>query len=574
MAATFFQGLEYRVLVAGFALSLAAVALTRRRTAPVTTDLWVLLLGVLLVAATLHSRILYLSLGALLWTSWFFCASVVVRACAGEPRGTRSLLAAIGSMAAIACAVVLWRHAALGADLGGPFLYRHMFSAVVLVGMMLLAAAAPPAAAWRRPALGAAALLAFLLIGLSGSRGVMIAGAIGLAFVAFASPRDRRADWIWFGGGAVLGLLAANATAHGLVTDRLATLSDPAAAGSTRIRMWVSVVPLLSDRPWLGHGPGVLFAVWPPFRSPIDGSEGYYAHNGFLDLALTAGVPAAVVTLLLIRSALRAGWSGARRGVASPWILGALAVIAAHSMVDFNLMVPAIWLLAGLCAGVLAAHAPTVDGAVVARLLRAGVFVGAVCAAALVVYAATSAIGSAAHARAEAAWLRGDPAAALVSANKTLRWWPQSDNGPLLRATVVLTAALEHPSAARNPAALPALAGAQRDIARARALNPLRPAIDRVAAGLDLAAARLGVDDDGIAAAIAHLQAGLALNPRDQQTRTRLAEALWLDGRTDEALWTLVDGLDYPHARNEPYLEQVRAARRGILMDEPGGGRR
>ena len=568
-AALFFQGVEYRALVAGFALALAAVALTRSRPTPVTTDLWVLLLGALLVAATLQSRVFSLSLSALLWTSWFFCAYVVARSC-----DSRFLPAAIGGVAALACVITLWRHAALGADLGGPFLYRHMFSAVVLVGVMLLAETAPATARWRPAAFGAAALLAFLLIGLSGSRGVMIAGAIGLGFVAFASPRERRADWVWFAAGALLGLLVANVAAHGLVTGRLATLADPAQAGSSRIRMWVSVGALLADRPWFGHGPGILFAVWPPFRDPTDGSDGFYAHNGYLDLALTAGIPAAAVAALSLRSALNAGWSGVRRGAASPWTLGALAVIAAHAMVDFNLMVPAIWLLAGLCAGSLAAQAPAVTGALAAGALRVGTVSAVVCATGLAAYAATSAVGFAAHARAERSWLHGDPVAALASVNRAIRWWPLSDNGYLLRATIVLSAALQGPTAAKNPAAIPALAGARLDVASAHARNPLRPATYRVAAGLDLAAARLGVDGDGAAAAVSHLRAGLALNPRDQQTRMQLADALWLDGRRHEALWTLVDGLDYPHARNEAFLERVRATRRGILEGGAQGGHR
>jgi O-antigen ligase len=79
-----------------------------------------------------------------------------------------------------------------------------------------------------------------------------------------------------------------------------AILPDPSFTGRNDI--WQFAVDNIRNRPWLGHGFG---AFWETpqsvFQSLRDGSQASYAshaHNAFLDLVITVGIPGLVLALL------------------------------------------------------------------------------------------------------------------------------------------------------------------------------------------------------------------------------------------------------------------------------------
>src|SRR5262249_50110753 len=80
-------------------------------------------------------------------------------------------------------------------------------------------------------------------------------------------------------------------------------LSDPTFTGRTDI--WQFAIDKILERPWLGHGFGAFWeteeTVYAPELANIAGNESAsasHAHNGFLDLALTTGIPGLALGLL------------------------------------------------------------------------------------------------------------------------------------------------------------------------------------------------------------------------------------------------------------------------------------
>lgn len=565
--AAHFQGPQHDLIVLAYAsgllATLAAAFAARPAPLPFTaTDGWIVLLAAALLAAVVASRVAYLSANAAFALALFFCAYFVSRRLAAVPAGGPLLAGSVGAAGVAVGVATVAQHLITDGGIAGPFLYRYLLTAIVLVCAFLCAAslpASPRRPGWRRSApLAAVALVSFLMVGISGSRGLLLAGCGGLAASLVLMPRGHRVRAAWFAAGALAGLLAAALLPDPVVLARAATLADPGSAGEPRFVSWFSILPLIADRPMFGHGPGLLFAVWPPFRAPLDLSAGYYVHNSLLDYAVTAGMPVALLLLLTGRSAIYAGH--AARTPFAAWVAGGVACMAVHGLVDFNLLVPTIWLLAGLCAGALASHAPPLAPALGAPLARVLPMFGTVVAIALALYGATSWVGWQAVRDGTAALRRGDPQQALVSADRAARWWPASDGGPLLRARIILQAALEQPTADTNPAAAAALSTALDDVARALARNPLRPETYRIAARLHLAATRLGFDETGTEAARRRLTAALAVDPRDLATRSMLAAVLQRQRRPESALAVLVDGFRYRHARDATLLAYARSA--------------
>ena len=104
---------------------------------------------------------------------------------------------------------------------------------------------------------------------------------------------------------------------------------------------------MVQERPWLGHGGGTFHSAFPRFKGPVPLGQYDHAHNDYVEIAADTGVPGA---LLLFGLALAALWRAGRavsdksdahaRGAAVAVVM-ATASMAVHSMVDFNMHVPA-----------------------------------------------------------------------------------------------------------------------------------------------------------------------------------------------------------------------------------------
>jgi hypothetical protein len=122
--------------------------------------------------------------------------------------------------------------------------------------------------------------------------------------------------------------------------------------------------------PW-GSGLGTFAGVFAPFQSPMLTHFVDFAHNDYLQLAVEGGLPfllLAGLALTLAASSVRRLLRRLRDDPASPWAvlqascaLGLLAVLL-HSLVDFNLRIPANAMVAAFLAGVLLRRSGPADG--------------------------------------------------------------------------------------------------------------------------------------------------------------------------------------------------------------------
>jgi O-antigen ligase len=197
----------------------------------------------------------------------------------------------------------------------------------------------------------AAALMASTIF-LSGSRGGMASFAAQMAVLA-AFVLKRRKNWksslalpcflgvslvllAWLGGGEL--------------AERVVSVHDVARVeltGGTRLTIDRDALKMFAQKPLLGWGLGVFPEVYPQFSSLSTNLKVGMAHNDYLQLLVEMGALgfAAVLWFLLalFRSALKKlthfppGTNGA---VTLAALLGVTGILV-HSLVDFNLQIPA-----------------------------------------------------------------------------------------------------------------------------------------------------------------------------------------------------------------------------------------
>ena len=142
-------------------------------------------------------------------------------------------------------------------------------------------------------------------------------------------------------------------------------------AGSSRLWLWRPAFAMWRDHPLIGVGPNhfdVEFAAYRPWQIQVHPA---FTHNEYLQILTDYGVVGASIVaagiVLFTRSVFRTtkfvergtGEVGQRLSNRSALFFGAaagLGGLAFHCLVDFDLQMPAISLLAALLGGVLAAH--------------------------------------------------------------------------------------------------------------------------------------------------------------------------------------------------------------------------
>ena len=134
-----------------------------------------------------------------------------------------------------------------------------------------------------------------------------------------------------------------------------------------RLRLWPAATHEFSDAPAFGTGSGTYLYYGRRYRDPSVQNDPVRPHSDYLELLAEYGAVGAVGFLLFLGAHLRWGWrafrhlsleSGGLGGSnAAAWNIGALAALAClvvHSVVDFNLHIPANALLMAFVFGVLA----------------------------------------------------------------------------------------------------------------------------------------------------------------------------------------------------------------------------
>ena len=252
----------------------------------------------------------------------------------------------------------------------GPFVSKNHFAGWVAMGAMLAAGLALGLAAggrsrgvdWTTGArafgvvLSLVAALTMALAGLASlSRGgavALAAGGAGLVALAARKGRAGRSSHV-----------PSLAIAGALVLVLLALLPDEAygrlrslSGASLRLDTWRDSLRLAATSPILGHGLGAFHDAYPRFKRGHATVRVEHAESDYVETLAETGVPGLALALagfvLLLAAAARGIAKGADRtvrGIATGAV-AALAALAVHSAVDFNLRIPSNAALAALVA--------------------------------------------------------------------------------------------------------------------------------------------------------------------------------------------------------------------------------
>ena len=255
----------------------------------------------------------------------------------------------------------------------GPFVSKNHFAGWIAMAALLVAGLAlglaergrgrdwtsGPRAAGVVLALVAVLAMALALLA-SLSRGGAIALASGTAcLVALRSRRAERRSLplsLALAGGLGLALVA---LVPPEARERLRSLSG----SSFRLETWQDSVRLAASSPVLGQGLGAFHDAYPRFKRGRADIRVEHAENDYLETLAETGLPGLGFSLaglvLLLGAAgrgLAPGGDRTVRGVGAGAV-AALAALAVHSAVDFNLRIPSNAALAGLAAATAAGAA-------------------------------------------------------------------------------------------------------------------------------------------------------------------------------------------------------------------------
>ncbi len=263
---------------------------------------------------------------------------------------------------------------------------NHLAGNLEVVGVMILSVAA-----WGRFRVWVKLLLGYCAIGclagliLTGSRGGFL--SVGVALLVFASlsiarvraAAPERFKAILFA--TLAGILALSAGLFVLVKEsaqlqRRANAFLTAKTQDVRPRLWGAAWRQFQLSPLTGTGSGTYLYYGRLLRDPGVQQDPEHAHNDYLELLAEYGILGGAALLLFLGAHLRGGlrdfralrttalWGANDRTAISPGrsnaaalnigALAALAGILTHSVVDFNLHIPANALLLAWICGLLA----------------------------------------------------------------------------------------------------------------------------------------------------------------------------------------------------------------------------
>jgi hypothetical protein len=126
-------------------------------------------------------------------------------------------------------------------------------------------------------------------------------------------------------------------------------------SGDARKQLWKETIPLIADYPAAGCGLGAYESCFMPYKSVAPDRTADYAHNDYLQVMAELGLPAFACLLTVVMMAYWSALLGAGPGRSSRFLamacVGSLTAILLHSLVDFNMYIPANGMLAAWVAG-------------------------------------------------------------------------------------------------------------------------------------------------------------------------------------------------------------------------------
>ena len=211
------------------------------------------------------------------------------------------------------------------------------------------------------------------------SRGGWAAGGVGvlvlLGFLLCHRNHRLRALIVLLALGAGLGIFSKYYLSHSITFQHRMEARDTAELtvvdAASRLQTWAGAAHMWEAHPWWGVGPGQFDYRYRQYRPEALQVRPEHAHNDYLELldefGLAGGLLVAVGAVVFIFG-LKQSWPHVRRAESDfgnsmstryaifLGALGALAALAAHSLVDFNLHVPANALVGTVILGLVASN--------------------------------------------------------------------------------------------------------------------------------------------------------------------------------------------------------------------------
>ena len=242
----------------------------------------------------------------------------------------------------------------LGGWIYGPYVNHNHYAGLMemLLPIPLVFCLTREARGHKKVAAGMASALMAGTIFLSGSRGGMLAFVIQmglLSAVVFWRQKNRKASlalaaFLVFGFGLIL-LLGGGELAKRLATIHAETHTE--LAGGTRLNIDRDALKMFAAKPVTGWGLGVFPTVYPKFRSFPTNFFINQAHNDYLQLLVEMGGLGFAILLWFLWALYRNGikklknWTDDTNGAVALATLLGVSGILVHSLVDFNLQIPA-----------------------------------------------------------------------------------------------------------------------------------------------------------------------------------------------------------------------------------------
>jgi O-antigen ligase len=187
---------------------------------------------------------------------------------------------------------------------------------------------------------------------LSGSRGGMAAFAVQVTIFFWLLFRERTRNGValLLGGFLLLALASIAWIGGSEVSARLATLGPTKhadLAADIRLKIYGDSFHMFAHRPILGWGLGTFPTVYPQFRSFYTNSFVNAVHNDYLQFLTETGILGFAIAIWFLVAAVRPAirktknWPADVNGAVSLAALLGISGILVHSLLDFNLQIPA-----------------------------------------------------------------------------------------------------------------------------------------------------------------------------------------------------------------------------------------
>jgi O-antigen ligase len=233
----------------------------------------------------------------------------------------------------------------------GPYVNRNHFAgfAELFIPMALVPLMLGKVRRERRLIVGLFAVVSIGSMFLAASRGGIISLAVEVVVVVMWMAVRRMGPKQMLGGAVVLIAALAMVSWLGVkeIAQRFSSMKAMEVSSGKRASMRRDTWRIFVDHPWMGTGLGTLQMVFPPYETLYDGRVVNHAHNDYLEALAETGIAgglccALYLGLLLFHSSqqLSAG-NASFAAVLNLSGLVACSGFLVHSLVDFNLHLPA-----------------------------------------------------------------------------------------------------------------------------------------------------------------------------------------------------------------------------------------